>query len=235
MEFTAAGLSGTSTLFPFHPKITPDTYCATKLHIFSAFFRNFAKKPIEMTPVFLIGYMGCGKSTLGRNVSIMTGIPFIDLDNYIETRYHATVREIFALHGEAGFREIEQRMLHEVGEFEDVIIACGGGTPCFFDNMDYMNEAGTTVFLDTSLPKLHTRLMRGRHKRPLIADKDECQLREFIVEALEKRRPFYSQAKINFKGDNLETEQQIEVTAENFIKKLGLKLKSDTHHENPDN
>ena len=117
-----------------------------------------------MQPIFLIGYMGCGKSTLGRNVSRLTGVEFIDLDSYIEGRYHSSVRDIFAEKGEEGFRDIERRMLHEVAEFENVIVACGGGTPCFFDNMDYMNSKGTTVFLNTSLPKLHTRLMRGRHK-----------------------------------------------------------------------
>lgn len=182
----------------------------------------------NMRPIFLIGYMGCGKSTLGRNVSALTGIPFIDLDNYIETRFHTSVKDIFRDKGEDGFRDIERRMLHEVGEFQDVIIACGGGTPCFFDNMDFMNQAGTTVFLDTSLSKLHTRLLRGRHKRPLIADKNETELMEFIVDALEKRRPFYSKAKINFKGDQLENESEISVTAKDFIRAMGMNLKSES-------
>lgn len=186
-----------------------------------------------MLPIFLIGYMGCGKSTLGRNVSRITGIPFIDLDNFIETRFHASVKDIFAKKGEDGFRDIERRMLREVGSYEDVIVACGGGTPCFFDNMDFMNEAGTTVFLDTSLSKLHSRLLRGRHKRPLIAEKNEDELKEFIITALEKRCPYYSKAKHVFKGDNLENEQEIEVTAANFIEQLGLNHnKSTERHEN---
>ena len=84
-----------------------------------------------MQPIFLVGYMGCGKSTLGRTVSAITGCRFIDLDTYIEGRYHHTVKELFALHGESGFRDLERNMLHEVGQFEDVVVACGGGTPCF--------------------------------------------------------------------------------------------------------
>ena len=86
------------------------------------------EKHIKMQPIFLIGYMGCGKSTLGRNVSRLTGVEFIDLDSYIEGRYHSSVREIFAAKGEEGFRDIERRMLHEVAEFANVSVACGGGT-----------------------------------------------------------------------------------------------------------
>lgn len=175
-----------------------------------------------MKPIFLIGYMGCGKSTLGRNLSRLTGLQFIDLDNFIETRFHSRVKDIFAERGEEGFRLIEQNMLHEVGEFCDVIIACGGGTPCFFDNMDYMNGAGTTVLLDTSLDKLHTRLMRGRHKRPLIADKDDEELRAFIVEALAARMPHYSKAAHRFKSDLLDTEAEAEDTARRFITMFNL-------------
>lgn len=177
-----------------------------------------------MQPIFLIGYMGCGKSTMGRALQKMTDLQFIDLDQYIEVRYHANVRDIFERYGEDGFRDIERRMLHEVGEFEDVVIACGGGTPCFFDNMEYMNSRGISVFLDTSIPKLHTRLMRGRHKRPLIADKNDEELREFIVKALEARMKWYSQAKVRFPSDLLEDETEISDTATRFINQLSIPL-----------
>ena len=175
-----------------------------------------------MKPIFLIGYMGCGKSTLGRNVARMTGLQFIDLDNFIEARFHASVKEIFASRGEEGFRDIERRMLIETSDFQDVIVACGGGTPCFFDNMDWMNQAGTTVFLDTSVDKLHVRLMRGRHKRPLIADKNDEELRRFIVDALEARMPYYSKAEVVFKADLLDSECEKSDTARRFIKQLNL-------------
>lgn len=190
-----------------------------KSDILSKFAQN-----LTMKPIFLIGYMGCGKSTLGRNVARMTGLQFVDLDNFIETRFHSSVREIFASRGEQGFRELERMMLREISEFQDVIVACGGGTPCFFDNMDIMNASGTTVFLNASLPKLHTRLMRGRHKRPLIAGMNADQLREFIVTALERRMPFYSQASLTFESDLLEDEAEVTDTATRFISQLNLPL-----------
>ena len=178
-----------------------------------------------MQPIFLIGYMGCGKSTMGRAVSQLTGVPFIDLDNYIEGRYHMSVKEIFAKHGEEGFRDIERRMLQEVADFEDVIVACGGGTPCFFDNMEYMNAHGTTVFLNTPIPRLHSRLMRGRHKRPLIANKSEEELLEFIKKALADRWEHYAKAQIEFSSERLESREEIENTAREFIELLSIFLK----------
>lgn len=180
-----------------------------------------------MRPIFLVGYMGCGKSTLGRAVSRMTGLPFIDLDTYIEGRFHRTVKEIFALKGEAGFREIESGMLREVADFEDVIVACGGGTPCFHDNMDYMNSHGITVFLDTPVPTLFSRLQRGRHKRPLIAAKTDEELRRFITDALDCRLPDYSKAAVTFSSSELESRAEIESTAMRFIDKFKLPKKED--------
>lgn len=178
-----------------------------------------------MKPIFLIGYMGCGKSTMGRAVSALTGVPFIDLDNYIEQRFHLTVKEIFAQRGEDGFRDVERRMLQEVADFEDVIVACGGGAPCFFDNMEYMNTHGTTVFLNTPIDRLHSRLMRGRHKRPLIADKDDEELMTFIKEALAKRMDHYSKAQITFSSERLENKSEIANTAREFAELLAIPIK----------
>ena len=169
--------------------------------------------------------MGCGKSTMGRAVSALTGVPFIDLDNYIEQRFHITVKEIFAQRGEGGFRDVERRMLQEVADFEDVIVACGGGTPCFFDNMEYMNSHGTTVFLNTPIDRLHSRLMRGRHKRPLIADKDDEELMTFIKEALAKRMDHYSKAQISFSSERLENKSEIADTAREFAELLAIPIK----------
>lgn len=168
--------------------------------------------------------MGCGKSTMGRAVSALTGVPFIDLDNYIEQRFHITVKEIFAQRGEDGFRDVERRMLQEVADFEDVIVACGGGTPCFFDNMEYMNTHGTTVFLNTPIDRLHSRLMRGRHKRPLIADKDDEELMTFIKEALAKRMDHYSKAQISFSSERLENKSEIANTAREFAELLAIPI-----------
>jgi shikimate kinase len=94
--------------------------------------------------IYLVGYMGCGKSTIGRKIGDLLGICFIDLDKYIEERYFKTVPAIFAEEGECRFREKERRSLLEVSQFEDVVVGTGGGTPCFFDNMEVMNDNGVT-------------------------------------------------------------------------------------------
>ena len=131
-----------------------------------------------MKPIFLIGYMGSGKTTLGKALSNRLGIQFIDLDIYIEGRFMQTVRQLFIERGEEGFRKIERNMLHEIAEIDNVIIACGGGTPCYSDNMEYMNRKGQTIFLQTSLQRLYTRLARNREKRPLIMHLNDHELRQ---------------------------------------------------------
>ena len=175
-----------------------------------------------MKPVFLIGYMGCGKSTLGRALSVATGLDFIDLDHYIEQRFHATIAELFATRGEDGFRRVEQAMLREVCDFSDVIIACGGGTPCFFNNMDEMNAAGTTVWLNTPISRLYERLQRNRSKRPILANKSDSELLEFITSALDARTPYYSRAHHSFCATLLEDKSQIATTAQQFCERFNL-------------
>ena len=103
-----------------------------------------------MKSIILIGYMCAGKTTVGKSLAKNMGISFYDLDWYIEDRFHKRIPEIFAEKGEEGFRDIERRMLHEAAEFEDIVLSCGGGTPCFFDNMKYMNQTGTTFYLKAS-------------------------------------------------------------------------------------
>ena len=103
-----------------------------------------------MRRIVLIGYMGAGKTTIGHALSKETGIPFYDLDWYIENRMRKKISQIFENSGEEGFRQIERNMLHEVAEFENVIVSCGGGTPCFFDNMEYLNRQADTVYLKAS-------------------------------------------------------------------------------------
>ena len=115
-----------------------------------------------MIRVMLIGYMGAGKTTIGKVLARDMGMEFYDLDDYIEGRFHQKIPDIFAEKGEEGFREMEKRMLHEVAEFENVIISCGGGTPCFFDNMDFMNSRGETVFLDAPPEVLKEHLKMGK-------------------------------------------------------------------------
>lgn len=175
-----------------------------------------------MIRIFLTGYMGAGKTTLGKAFARSLNIPFVDLDWYMEERFHKTVGELFAERGEAGFRELERNMLHEVGAFENVIISTGGGAPCFFDNMDFMNHNGKTVFLNVHPDVLFRRLRVAKQQRPILQGKEDEELKEFIIQALEKRAPFYSQAQYVLDADELEDRSQIEKTVQRLRDLLKL-------------
>ena len=175
-----------------------------------------------MIRVFLIGYMGAGKTTLGKAFARAMGLTFIDLDWYIEERFHKTIRQLFTERGEDAFRDLEKRMLHEASEFEDVVISVGGGTPCFFDNMEYMNAAGETVFLDVDIKVLFRRLKVAKQQRPLLDGKTDEELMLFIQEALQARLPFYTKAKHVFNGELLEDRHQIQQSVERLKEQLKL-------------
>lgn len=148
-----------------------------------------------MKSIIIIGYMGAGKTTVGKALAKELGVMFYDLDWYIESRMRKTVKQIFDEIGEEGFRKIERNMLHEVAEFENVVVSCGGGTPCFFDNMDYMNLLGETIYLKASPETLHTHLKMGKGVRPLLLNKTPEEVEIFIREQLKLREPFYNKAK----------------------------------------
>ena len=139
--------------------------------------------------------MGAGKTTVGKALSRELGLPFYDLDRYIETRMHRSIPEIFAQKGEEGFRKIEHNMLHEVAEFEDVIISCGGGTPCFYDNMEYMTGMGDTIYLKAPVDVIWKHIHMGRTVRPLLLGKDNKEATDFITKQLVEREHFYLMAK----------------------------------------
>ena len=179
-----------------------------------------------MVRIFLTGYMGAGKTTLGKAFARKLNIPFIDLDWYIEERFHKTVGELFTERGETGFRELERNMLHEVAEFENVVISTGGGAPCFFDNMEFMNRVGKTVFLDVHPDVLFRRLRIAKQQRPILQGKEDDELKAFIIRALEQfpehRAPFYTQAQYIFNADELEDRWQIETAVQRLQELLGL-------------
>ena len=133
-----------------------------------------------MRRIILIGYMGSGKTTVGRALAKALGLQFYDLDWYIESRRRKTVAQIFAERGEEGFREIERNMLHEVAEFENIVLSCGGGTPCFFDNIDYLNQQGDVIWLKASPEVLYKHLLMGKTERPLLKGKSSEELVSFI-------------------------------------------------------
>lgn len=138
--------------------------------------------------------MGSGKSTLGRRLAKHSGLQFVDMDHYIEKRNYKTIPQIFEEEGEPEFRLKERKALEELSEFTDIVIATGGGAPCFFDNIDLMNRSGKTVFLNIAPEILADRLLKSKTERPLIKGKSKKELIAFIDETLKKRNEFYRQA-----------------------------------------
>lgn len=177
-----------------------------------------------MIPIFIIGYMGAGKTTFGKALARKLGKGFIDLDFYITQRFRKSVPQLFEERGEEGFRLLENSMLREVGEFSDVVVACGGGTPCFGNNMDYMNERGLTVLLEADEECLVRRLLAGGARRPLVAGKSEPDLRAFIRTHLSERAPFYGKATTVVGGSRLENRKEIEETVDLFLQTNGKYL-----------
>ena len=175
-----------------------------------------------MRRIILIGYMGSGKTTVGKALSKDTGMMFYDLDWYIESRMRKTVSQIFAERGEEGFRQIEHNMLHEVAEFEDVIISCGGGTPCFFDNMDYLNQQGDVVYLKATPETLYKHLMMAKVERPLLNGKSPEELIAYITEHLQERAPFYEKARHTLDVNVLDNYDKIAVSVERIKSLLAL-------------
>ena len=175
-----------------------------------------------MRRIILVGYMGSGKTTVGKALSKETGMMFYDLDWYIESRMRRSVSQIFAERGEEGFRQIEYNMLHEVAEFENVIISCGGGTPCFFDNMDYLNQQGDVVYLKATPETLYKHLLMAKVERPLLKDKSPEELIAYITEHLKERAPFYEKARYTLDVNVLDNYDKIAVSVERIKSLLSL-------------
>ena len=175
-----------------------------------------------MRRIILIGYMGSGKTTVGKALSKETGMMFYDLDWYIESRMRKTVAQIFAEKGEEGFRKIEHNMLHEVAEFENVIISCGGGTPCFFDNIDYINQQGEVVYLKATPEVLYRLLLMGKVERPLIKNKTPEELIAYITEQVAKREEFYNKARYTLDVSLMDNYEKIQLSVDQLRQLLNI-------------
>jgi len=157
---------------------------------------------LTMNRIFLIGYMGSGKTTVGHLLATKLGYGFVDMDTYMEEKLFKSVHQIFVEFGEKKFRLIEQHCLHEIADFDHVIISTGGGTPCFFDNMKYINDHGISVYLKLPAEVLTKRLEESHaNKRPLLSERKGEELLMFIKEGLSIREPFYSQANFSVTGE----------------------------------
>ena len=180
-----------------------------------------------MIRIILIGYMGAGKTTVGKQLAKRLGLMFYDLDWYIESRMRKSVSQLFGERGEEGFRQIERNMLHEVAEFENVVISCGGGTPCFFDNMEYMNRQAQVVYLKAQPEVLYRHLLMGKGERPLLKGKSPGELIEYIGRHLEEREPFYSQAQYTLDVSLMDNYEKIRVTIDKLLELLKISTKTD--------
>ena len=157
--------------------------------------------------IFLIGFMGCGKSTLGRKLATRLGYTLVDLDHQIEKMTSGTVANYFSTYGEDAFRKLESETLKSFDYPKNCVIATGGGTPCYFDNMEWMNANGLTIYIEMSPVALAKRLEQGIAKRPLLSNLSEEGIVHFIENKLEERNPFYKQAAYILNGINLTPEQ----------------------------
>lgn len=161
--------------------------------------------------IFLIGFMGSGKTHWGRLLSQKLGIPFFDLDEQVTGHAGKSIPEIFEKEGEEHFRLMEKEVLHIITESHDsFVMACGGGSPCYFNNIDYMNQSGTTVWINTPPETLFDRLMKEKEKRPLIKALSDEQLRSFIIKKFADRKIYYEQAAIMMDEEPVELDKLIQ-------------------------
>jgi shikimate kinase len=161
--------------------------------------------------IFLIGFMGSGKTYRGRQLSEKLSIPFFDLDEQIVSHEGKSINEIFEAKGEEYFRMVEKDLLHLITESHDsLVMACGGGAPCYFNNIEYMNRSGTTVWLNTPLDILASRLLNAKDHRPLLKDLTEDQLKSYIIKKFAGRKIYYEQADITLDEGPLKLDELIE-------------------------
>ena len=163
--------------------------------------------------IFLIGFMGSGKTYWGRLLSEKLNMPFFDLDEEIINAENKSITEIFAREGEEYFRLKEKDVLHSIAENNiTFIMSCGGGTPCYFNNIEYMHKVGTTVWLNTSIDTLYSRLLKEKEQRPLIKNLSDDDLKLFIKKKFSDRKIYYEQADMTVEDEN--------ITVEHFIEKV---------------
>ncbi|GJM32644.1 MAG: shikimate kinase [Saprospiraceae bacterium] len=152
--------------------------------------------------LFLLGFMGSGKTYTGKRLADRLNMPFIDLDDWIEKRQGRSISQLFSDYGEAAFRQMEKEALHSLIDYKRVVIACGGGTPCFFDNIIWMNQFGISIYLQASPELLYQRLISETSHRPLLKGKKETELLQFLSAKLEERVDFYNQASVVLNQDD---------------------------------
>ncbi|WP_290791182.1 shikimate kinase [Flavihumibacter sp. UBA7668] len=158
--------------------------------------------------IYLIGFMGSGKSHWGRQLSACMNIPFFDLDDVIVLREGKPITEIFSEQGEEYFRLLEKdTLMNLTNSHEAFVLSCGGGTPCFFGNIDYMKEHGKVIWLNTATAVLIERLLKEKKHRPLLSDIPDEDMKSFIIKKLHDRKMYYEQAHLSLHEEELSLEQ----------------------------
>ncbi|MFH1297833.1 MAG: shikimate kinase [Bacteroidota bacterium] len=161
--------------------------------------------------IYLLGYMTSGKSWLGKELALATGLEFSDLDEQFEERYRVSILDFFEKYGEPLFRQLEQELLHETIALDEVIISPGGGVPSYADNMAFILKSGTSIYLRMEVPELVSRIIGIKKKRPLLKDLDSTSLETFVRDQLAERETFYLQANYIFDGPDYPVEEIIRV------------------------
>lgn len=162
--------------------------------------------------IYLIGYMYSGKTTFGRQLATRLGYEFLDLDQYFEQRYRTTIPIFFQRYGEQAFRILERQLLHTTEHFHDTVVSTGGGTPCQYDNIEWINRQGISVFMDTPVEVILQRAAGSKKVRPILANKTPDERASFVADQLQQRLPYYRQAHIHFGPD-----QPLESIAETIL------------------
>ena len=159
-----------------------------------------------MDRIYLVGYMGAGKTTAARRLAQRMGWEVVDTDALFEEKYKISVCDFFNKYDEPLYRKLESEVLKATESLENVVISTGGGTACYFDNMEWMNQHGLTVFMRISPAAAVDRVVHSRHKRPLAEGKTEAELTEFVNRHYASRLPFYEQARITVKSEDLDVD-----------------------------
>lgn len=150
--------------------------------------------------IYLIGFMGSGKSTFGKKLAKELALPFIDLDKEVEIKAKCSITDIFKYLGEETFRKMESETLHELSNREEFVMATGGGTPCYFNNIEFINKKGKSIYIELDIQSIYNRLSQAKNIRPTIKDKKEQELMQFIKDKLNEREPIYKQAAVTING-----------------------------------
>ena len=154
--------------------------------------------------VILVGFPGCGKSSVGKKLAAKSGLRFVDLDEAFEEEYHITIPDFFQKYNETAFRSCERKVLINKLQEDDIVLSSGGGTPCFSDNMQLMKDSGIVVYIKMAPASLFDRLSHAKRPRPLVQNKTHEELQQYIDNTLPLREPVYQQAHLTVKGESID-------------------------------